>query len=161
MVLVDEIDKADPDVPNDLLVPLGSFRFEVDRLKSQDKPVQVVAARAPLVIITTNEERDLPQAFLRRCITLRLEPPKDPRLKQIATAHFPGRLTDDELDLVVEKYRAIQALQRDKDAREASIAEFLDAVAACIVLKTGPNATELWGRLAELALDKPGNPSLG
>ena len=70
-----------PDVPNDLLVPLGSFRFEVDRLKSQDKPVQVVAARAPLVIITTNEERDLPQAFLRRCVTLRLEPPKDPRLE--------------------------------------------------------------------------------
>ncbi len=62
---------------------------------------------------------------------------------------------------MVEKYRGIQDLQREKGAREASIAEFLDALAACIVLKTGPERDQLWGRLAELALDKPGNPSLG
>src|SRR5256885_8960733 len=59
VVLIDEIDKADPDVPNDLLVPLGSYQFRV-----ADGP-RVLAAYPPLVIITTNEERELPRAFLR------------------------------------------------------------------------------------------------
>ena len=69
VVLLDEIDKADPDVPNNLLVPLGELKFDVPEL---DLTVQVAPENAPLIIITTNEERDLPAAFLRRCVELRL-----------------------------------------------------------------------------------------
>src|SRR5687767_783409 len=65
VVLIDEIDKADPDVPNNLLVPLGSLQFRVEETGAL---VETDAKRAPLVFITTNDERELPAAFLRRCV---------------------------------------------------------------------------------------------
>src|ERR1051326_4343348 len=64
VVLLDEIDKADPDVPNNLLEPLGSYEFGVEEL---DK-AKVYARRFPFIVLTTNNERQLPAAFLRRCI---------------------------------------------------------------------------------------------
>jgi MoxR-like ATPase len=88
VVLIDEIDKADPDVPNNLLVPLGSLQFLVEEtgfLVKADK------TNAPLVFITTNEERELPPAFLRRCVELKLEMPGPERLLDIAHAHFQGK----------------------------------------------------------------------
>lgn len=75
VVLIDEIDKADPSVPNGLLECLGNEGFhtaqlgEAIRLRNGAKP--------PLVIITTNEERELPAAFLRRCLVLHMVIPKD------------------------------------------------------------------------------------
>ena len=70
VVLIDEIDKADVSVPNALLEALGSGRFK----PTGDLP-EVVAQRWPLVILTTNEERPLPPAFLRRCLVLNMDPP--------------------------------------------------------------------------------------
>jgi MoxR-like ATPase len=90
VVLLDEIDKADPDVPNDLLVPLGSGQFKV-----QETGFVVEALHPPLVLITTNEERVLPDAFLRRCVVLVLEPPDENRLVDIAKTHFGS----DHLDI--------------------------------------------------------------
>lgn len=72
VVLIDEIDKADTDVPNGLLEALGSSRFHPQGL---DEPV-VCTGEKPLVIITTNEERSLPDAFLRRCLSLHLHFPE-------------------------------------------------------------------------------------
>ncbi|WP_374368565.1 AAA family ATPase [Dongia sp.] len=69
VVLLDEMDKADPDVPNNLLVALGALQFDVEEIP------QTVKARAdavPLIIITSNDERDLPRAFLRRCVEVTL-----------------------------------------------------------------------------------------
>ncbi len=85
VVLLDEIDKADPDVPNNLLVPLGSFRFEVTESR---RTIEVDRRNPPLIIVTTNDERDLPPAFLRRCIELDIEAPQRERLLDIAQAHF-------------------------------------------------------------------------
>lgn len=68
VVLIDEIDKADSSVPNGLLEALGSNRFHPQGL---DKPVESAGVR-PLVIITTNQERSLPDAFVRRCLSLHL-----------------------------------------------------------------------------------------
>ncbi len=92
--------------------PAGSFRFEVDRLKSEDKPVQVVAARAPLRH-HHHERGARPASGLPPAVhhAAARATQGSTRLEQIARAHFPGRLTDDELDLVVEKYPAIQALR--------------------------------------------------
>ena len=83
VVLLDEIDKADPDTPNNLLVPLGSQEFLVP-----EADAKITATEPPLVIITSNDERELPNAFLRRCIMLNLKAPDRKRLVQIARAHF-------------------------------------------------------------------------
>jgi MoxR-like ATPase len=79
VVLLDEIDKADPDVPNNLLVPLGSWEFDVSELD-----VKVAAGVPPLVILTTNDERELSKPFVRRCVVLTLERPDQERLERIA-----------------------------------------------------------------------------
>ena len=76
VVLIDEIDKADPAVPNGLLESLGNAGFQTTQL---GKSVALAEGAAPpLVIITTNEERELPAAFLRRCLVYRMQfpPPK-------------------------------------------------------------------------------------
>jgi MoxR-like ATPase len=73
VILIDEIDKAEADVPNGLLEALGSGRFlPVGR----DRPV-LATTPYPLVVITTNEERALPDAFLRRCVVLPMKLPED------------------------------------------------------------------------------------
>jgi len=75
VLLIDEIDKADADLPNGLLETLGNGAFTVPYL---DEPVGMSeGVPPPLVVITTNEERELPGAFLRRCMVLRLVLPKE------------------------------------------------------------------------------------
>lgn len=76
VVLLDEIDKGDADVPNSLLEVLGQRSFRVDEalgMRTPSLPEQAM----PLVVITTNEERELPAAFVRRCVVLNLNPPAD------------------------------------------------------------------------------------
>lgn len=88
VLLIDEIDKADSDVPNGLLEALGSSRFHPQGL---DVAVECKGIK-PLVIITTNEERSLPDAFVRRCLALHLAFPKDGQedfLVQRARQNFP------------------------------------------------------------------------
>lgn len=71
VLLIDEIDKADADLPNGLLETLGNGAFTVPYI---DAPVILRPdAPPPLVVITTNEERELPSAFIRRCLVLRME----------------------------------------------------------------------------------------
>lgn len=76
VVLIDEIDKADPSVPNGLLECLGNEGFHTHQLGESVCLPQ--GAKPPLVIITTNEERELPSAFLRRCLVLHMQFPKEP-----------------------------------------------------------------------------------
>ena len=92
VVLIDEIDKADASVPNGLLEALGSQEFDV--LGSDEGVVRKETVAAPLVIVTTNEERSLPDAFLRRCLVLQLRLPEDDKalirwLSDRGKAHFP------------------------------------------------------------------------
>ena len=75
VLLIDEIDKADADVPNALLDVLGNRAFNVAPLNN--RCVRAPEGRLPLIIITTNEERELPAAFVRRCVVLNLNPPSD------------------------------------------------------------------------------------
>ncbi len=90
VVLIDEIDKAEADLPNGLLEALGAGEFTP---LGQNQPVKV-AGEFPLVIITTNEERVLPNAFIRRCLVLHLKLPEDDKalrdyLVSRARVHFP------------------------------------------------------------------------
>jgi MoxR-like ATPase len=73
VLLIDEIDKADADLPNALLDVLGNRSFTVPPLDS--RIIRAEGGRLPLIIITTNEERELPAAFVRRCVVLNLNPP--------------------------------------------------------------------------------------
>jgi MoxR-like ATPase len=142
VVLLDEIDKADPDVPNDLLEPLGLYRF-----RTEDGAL-VAADQAPLVVLTTNEERELPRAFLRRCIVHVLPRPTPRRLREIARV----RLGPDPDGLYDEVVRAMNA--GDGDRVDVSIAEFLDAVAAARELGIRPDHPR-WPALLVATTSKP------
>jgi len=169
VILIDEIDKADPDVPNDLLGPLGSMRFRVDPL-GQDVVARAVPAdteaekrieeekKRPLVFITTNEERTLPAAFVRRCVVLHLEPPKKDVLVKIAKAHFQRalaeeRVTENALGTLADRF----VRMRDGDMkgeRDLSTAEFIDAIDAAIDLDVSMADDDEWELLAQVALRK-------
>jgi MoxR-like ATPase len=133
VVLIDEIDKAEPDVPNNLLIPVGSLHFYVDEL---DREVQASKEHPPLLVITTNEERQLPPAFVRRCVVLELEPPDEARLVTIAERHFGERQDELYATLARQMVEASAAGERPF----ANAAEFLDAVWACESLKVRPPA---------------------
>jgi MoxR-like ATPase len=147
VVLLDEIDKADPDVPNNLLVPLGSFQFQVE----ESAPVKISEESVPLVIITTNDERDLPPAFLRRCVELVLPVPDRQRLLEIGRLHWPETsvtLREKLADLVL-------STPTGGPAPAPSIAEYLDAIRACAKLGVEPDS-EHWENLIKATLWKHG-----
>jgi MoxR-like ATPase len=150
VVLLDEIDKADPDLPNNLLVPLGSLSFSVE---PTGQPVSTEAEGAPLLIITSNDERDLPTAFLRRCIEHEIPPPKEDLLLKIAARHFPnlsGSLRKKALDTILD------ARPSDWRGRERPVpAEYLDALRAVEKLGSAKNATAVLQEIATLVIWKP------
>ena len=122
VVLFDEIDKADPDVPNNLLVPLGTLEFEAPEIGIT---VHADPGRLPLLILTTNEERELPPAFLRRCVELVIDEPDRSQLVSVAKAHDLATPTSD-LDDLAGLY---EAAPRPREQRR-NAAEFLDFVRA-------------------------------
>jgi MoxR-like ATPase len=137
VVLIDEIDKADPDVPNNLLVTLGSMQFDF-----RETGETIRGELPPLVIITSNNERDLPIAFVRRCVLLQLESPKPDRLKVIGRKHFP-EAKDELLSTIAERLDELQKQATSLNVRPPSTAEFLDALQACLELKVKPQS-EHW-----------------
>lgn len=84
VVLVDEIDKADPEFPNDLLRELDEMAFTITEV---DETIR--ATNRPLVIITSNAEKELPDAFLRRCIFHFIDFPTPERMRSIIDVHHP------------------------------------------------------------------------
>ena len=84
VVLIDEIDKADIEFPNDLLLELDRMQFFVYELRKT-----VVARQRPIVIITSNNEKELPDAFLRRCFFHYIRFPDRETMEQIVQTHYP------------------------------------------------------------------------
>ena len=150
VLLFDEIDKAEPDIPNDLLEPLDKRRFTVP----QGPTIEASSGLKLLVIITTNGERELPPAFLRRCINLTLVDPDHQRLIAIAKQHF--RDGDPELhEAVAEKIIEQRETARSLDMRAPSTGEFLDAIVACRELGIKPDPQdEVWQQIASVTLVK-------
>lgn len=161
VLLIDEIDKAEMDVPNGLLEALGEGRFT-----PKGFPVAVEAsATPPLVIITTNEERALPNAFLRRCLVLhlRLESQDQDLITVLAErgqAHFP------KLDQEVLRSAAHLLRQDRQHAQEnqlhplPGLAEYLDLLRAVQEqAKTSEGQIELLEEVARFVVRKHGgNP---
>lgn len=127
ILLIDEIDKADIDFPNDLLLELDERRFKIPDAETGE----VIAARyPPLIFITSNDERELPEAFLRRCLFLYIKFPNESTLMRIIDAHIPGMV--DTYKGFVEKAIARFIKLRDEilkdpgDNKRVSTSELLD-----------------------------------
>jgi MoxR-like ATPase len=150
VVLIDEIDKADPDVPNDLLEP-----FDVRRFTVKETNETISATRDTLLVLTTNGERDLPPAFVRRCVMLALPEPDAPWFERVAGQHFPKG------DVALHKAVAaeVQRLRNEVRAgmRKPSTAEFIDALRVCSELSTTPSSTA-WTDLINAVLLKTDQP---
>ncbi len=100
VLLIDEIDKADIEFPNDLLQELDRMEFHV-----YETGETVKAAERPVVVITSNNEKELPDAFLRRCFFHYIRFPDRDTMTQIVEVHFPGiqkLLVSRALDLFYE-----------------------------------------------------------
>ncbi len=147
VVLIDEIDKADPDMPNGLLVPLGSYQFTVPSIG-----FTVRAAVVPLVVITTNNERELPHAFLRRCVVLELPAPNVDTLIEVALAVDAEANYDPRL-LTEIAHQVTRVGGDGEGGRFCSTAEFLDTVRACCELGLTPEHDE-FQRLTRITLRK-------
>jgi len=89
IVLIDEIDKADIDFPNDLLIELEDPQFKVKELKNKEIKGKV----DPIIFVTSNDEKDLPDAFLRRCIFFYITFPKPEALQNIVKSAYPIMMT--------------------------------------------------------------------
>src|SRR5699024_11687957 len=97
VLLIDEIDKADIEFPNDLLHELDRMEFHVYETRRT-----VRARQRPIIIITSNNEKELPDAFLRRCFFHFISFPDKGTMRDIVDVHFPDikqKLLSDALDL--------------------------------------------------------------
>ena len=108
VVLIDEIDKADRDFPNDLLLAIESRRFFI---KETGDLIQANDQAFPLIIITSNQEKNLPNAFLRRCIYHYIELPNQERLRKILTERF----TDAEQEVIIKAVDRFQEVRTSQD----------------------------------------------
>jgi MoxR-like ATPase len=166
VLLIDEIDKADPDVPNNLLVPLGSLEFHVEetgtivkRPQIQDSDTHDARMSRLLVVMTTNEERELPQAFIRRCVVHEIKFPDVSRLVQIAQRHFARpKLKFETKDHTLCENIAKKIVELRQQAislgiHPPSIAEYLDAVRACRTLRVEVDS-EAWKQVERVVFLK-------
>lgn len=115
VLLIDEIDKADIEFPNDLLQELDRMEFYVYEI---DKTIK--AAQRPIVFITSNNEKDLPDAFLRRCFFHYIQFPDADTMRAIVEAHYPGlkeRLVSEALRAFYQ-LREVPALKKKPSTSE-------------------------------------------
>ena len=115
ILLIDEIDKADIEFPNDLLQELDKMEFYVYETNETIK-----ATQRPIIIITSNNEKELPDAFLRRCFFHYIRFPDAETLQKIVEVHFPRlkpRLLDEALTQFLE-LRAVQGLKKKPSTSE-------------------------------------------
>lgn len=132
VLLLDEIDKAEPDLPNDLLEPLDRKCFSIPNggfIEARD-------GLKVLTIITTNRERQLPPAFLRRCVTLNIQEDKDKQKRiqkriLIGQKHYP-QASSELLEILAD--RIDELAMHGAQTKKPGASEFLDAVHACLQL---------------------------
>lgn len=115
VLLIDEIDKADIEFPNDLLLEIDKMEFFV--YETQER---VVAKQRPIVLITSNNEKELPDAFLRRCFFHYINFPDSDTMEQIVEVHYPGikkNLLRDALDVFFD-VRKVPGLKKKPSTSE-------------------------------------------
>ena len=130
VLLIDEIDKADIEFPNDLLQELDKMEFYV-----YETGQLVKANKRPIVIITSNNEKELPEAFLRRCFFHYIQFPSIETLKKIVEVHFPS-IKKKLLDLALNRFFEIREIPGLK--KKPSTSEALDWIKLLLVEDINP-----------------------
>ncbi len=132
VLLIDEIDKADIEFPNDLLLELDRMEFHVYETRQT-----IRAKQRPIVLITSNNEKELPDAFLRRCFFHYIRFPERDTMERIIAVHYPG----------LQKRLVTEALNAFYDIREVpglkkkpSTSELLDWIKLLLVEDIPPEA---------------------
>jgi MoxR-like ATPase len=121
VLLIDEIDKADLEFPNDLLHELDRMRFRINETGDE-----IVAAERPVVVITSNNEKELPDAFLRRCVFHFIDFPDPAFMRRIVAVHHPEL----EQELVEQTLKAFYEIRGNGRIRKRpSTSELVDWIA--------------------------------
>lgn len=125
VLLIDEIDKADLEFPNDLLWELDKMEFYINETKETIK-----TKHRPIVIITSNAEKELPDAFLRRCIFHYIEFPDAEKMEEIINVHF-GNIDQKLCQQALEAFYEIRKM--DEIQKKPSTSELLDWIQALMI----------------------------
>jgi MoxR-like ATPase len=134
VVLIDEIDKADIEFPNDLLLELDRMEFHVYETRQT-----IVARQRPLVIITSNNEKELPDAFLRRCFFHYIRFPDHETMQKIVNVHFPD-LKKSLLDASLKAFFEMREVPGLK--KKPSTSELLDWIKLLLAEDIPPEALQ-------------------
>ncbi len=133
VLLIDEIDKADLEFPNDLLRELDEMRFTITETGRE-----VMAQQRPVVLITSNNEKELPDAFLRRCVFYFIEFPSVELMRRIIAVHHPN-LDAALLDQVLIKFYWLR--EQNELRKKPSTSELIDWISA--LLRSGISQEQL------------------
>ena len=133
VLLIDEIDKADPEFPNDLLQELDAMEFYIAELQENVK-----AKHRPIVIITSNNEKELPDAFLRRCVFHYINFPDDALMREIVKVHFP-EIKQNLLDACIKQFYALREVASLR--KKPSTSELIDWIG--VLYKAGLSEDDL------------------
>ncbi len=133
-LLIDEIDKADIEFPNDLLRELDRMEFHCYETRET-----IRAKHRPLVFITSNNEKELPDAFLRRCFFHYIRFPEAETLRRIVDLHFPG-LKQDLLAAALKSFQDIRNLPGLK--KKPSTSELIDWLRLLLAEDIGAEALQ-------------------
>ncbi len=133
VLLIDEIDKADLEFPNDLLHELDRMRFRITETGED-----IAAKERPVVVITSNNEKELPDAFLRRCVFHFIDFPEPEFMRRIVDVHHPG-LERSIVDQVLRIFYEIRNLNRMR--KRPSTSELIDWIA--VLRKAGIHEVKL------------------
>lgn len=133
VLLIDEIDKADLEFPNDLLWELDRMEFYINETKET-----IRTKHRPIVIITSNAEKELPDAFLRRCIFHYIDFPDEDKIADIIRVHF-GQLDKKLVDNAIRAFYDIRSMKQIM--KKPSTSELLDWIQALQL--TGVNVDEI------------------
>lgn len=132
VVLIDEIDKADIDFPNDLLLELDEQLIKIEEVREDGREKEIKAVNPPIVFITSNDEKDLPDAFLRRCLFYYIDFPSYEQIVQIVKYRFPN-IADVLVDKAVSRFTKLREMlegETGKFSKNVSTSELLDWVKA-------------------------------
>ena len=132
VLLIDEIDKADIEFPNDLLQELDKMEFFVYETRETVKAVQ-----RPIVIITSNNEKELPDAFLRRCFFHYIQFPDQEEMRRIVDVHFP-EIKKDLLNQALESFFNLRDIPGLK--KKQSTSELIDWLKLLVAEDISPEA---------------------
>lgn len=131
VLLIDEVDKADIEFPNDLLNELDEMSFHIPETDET-----ISAATRPIVVITSNSEKELPDAFLRRCVFHYIEFPEEDLMRRIVGVHFPT-LAEKLLKEVLKRFYWLRQIEGFR--KKPSTSELLDWIQALVAGGMDPN----------------------